>query len=167
MDLAGEKATVSGSTRRVMEGGRADPRLLPRGADGRVLCRWCSHAVPRGRRTFCSAACVHGWRLRTSPAYLRQQVLARDRGICARCTVDTLAAHRLIRSSRGIRRQQLLAVWDLSTLRRKSLWDADHIVPVVEGGGECSLENLRTLCLHCHRVLTAQLRARLRQGRKA
>jgi 5-methylcytosine-specific restriction endonuclease McrA len=45
---------------------------------------------------------------------------------------------------------------------RKSLWDADHIVPVAEGGGECDLSNLRTLCLKCHRVRTAELRERLR-----
>jgi 5-methylcytosine-specific restriction endonuclease McrA len=31
---------------------------------------------------------------------------------------------------------------------------------VVEGGGECDLENIRTLCLKCHRAVTAQLRAR-------
>ena len=29
-------------------------------------------------------------------------------------------------------------------------WQADHIVPVAEGGGECSLANLRTLCTPCH-----------------
>jgi hypothetical protein len=33
-------------------------------------------------------------------------------------------------------------------------------VPVVEGGGECDLQNLRTLCLICHRQQTAALRAR-------
>jgi hypothetical protein len=31
---------------------------------------------------------------------------------------------------------------------------------VVEGGGECDLENIRTLCLRCHRAATAELRAR-------
>ncbi len=25
-------------------------------------------------------------------------------------------------------------------------WEVDHVVPVVEGGGECGLDNLRTLC---------------------
>jgi 5-methylcytosine-specific restriction enzyme A len=40
------------------------------------------------------------------------------------------------------------------------LWDADHIVPVVEGGGECDLANLQTLCLKCHRERTAALRKR-------
>jgi 5-methylcytosine-specific restriction endonuclease McrA len=31
---------------------------------------------------------------------------------------------------------------------------------VVEGGGECDPENIRTLCLKCHRAATARLRAK-------
>ncbi len=150
-----------GSTRRTMPGGRASAKDLQRGSEGRAACRWCAMEVPRGRRTFCSDTCVHHWRLRTSPAYLRASVLKRDKGICARCTVDTLAAYRLLRRARGERRWQLLGLWGLNRLDRKSLWDADHILPVAEGGGECDLGNLRTLCLHCHRMVTAALRARL------
>ena len=48
---------------------------------------------------------------------------------------------------------------------RKSLWDADHILPVTEGGGECDLDNIRTLCLRCHRAATAQLRERIRRAK--
>lgn len=171
MNFAMDERRLSGAPRsnhRTMPGGRADLSRLPRGIEGRALCRWCATELPKGRRrTFCSMPCVHAWRLRTSPSYLRQQVLARDRGICARCTVDTLAAHRLLRKARGARRQKLLGMWGLSKLDRKSLWDADHILPVVEGGGECDLENLRTLCLHCHRVVTAALRARRQAARAA
>ena len=152
---------------RTLPGGKAVVSQLPRGAAGRVLCRWCAVEIPRGRRTFCTDACVHQWRLRTSPAYLRDCVLERDRGICARCTVDTVAAYWLLRKARGRRRQELFAVWGIRTLTRRSLWDADHIVPVAEGGGACDLSNLRTLCLHCHRVVTAELRARLRAGKHA
>jgi 5-methylcytosine-specific restriction endonuclease McrA len=35
-------------------------------------------------------------------------------------------------------------------------WEADHIVERVRGGNN-KLENLRTLCLRCHRVETARL----------
>ncbi|RRA49170.1 HNH endonuclease [Acidipila sp. EB88] len=150
-----------------MPGGRVKPRLLPQGANGRTLCRWCSLEVPSRRRTFCSDDCVHQWRLRSSPAYLRAAVLERDKGICARCTVDTLAAYRLIKRARGTRQQELLATWGLRGLERKSLWDADHVLPVAEGGGECDLSNLRTLCVHCHRVVTAALRLRLAEARAA
>ena len=29
-------------------------------------------------------------------------------------------------------------------------WEADHILPVEEGGGESDLSNLQTLCVPCH-----------------
>lgn len=45
-------------------------------------------------------------------------------------------------------------------------WEADHIVPVVEGGGQCGLENYRTLCLACHREQTAALAARRAAARR-
>lgn len=41
-----------------------------------------------------------------------------------------------------------------------SLWEADHIKPVVEGGGGCGLENYRTLCRPCHVEVTRELRRR-------
>ena len=34
------------------------------------------------------------------------------------------------------------------------LWDADHIIPVKNGGGCCGLDNLRTLCIPCHKNIT-------------
>ncbi len=40
------------------------------------------------------------------------------------------------------------------------------MVAVVEGGGECDLENYRTLCVPCHREVTADLRERLRASRR-
>jgi 5-methylcytosine-specific restriction protein A len=148
-----------------MDGGRAVAYSLPKGPAGRALCRWCEQEVGKGRRTFCSDTCVHAWRLRSNPGYLRTAVLQRDRGICARCTVDTVDAYALLKRSRGSRRAELLTIWGLTALTRKSLWDADHILPVVEGGGECDLDNLRTLCVHCHRVATGELRKRLQAKR--
>lgn len=47
----------------------------------------------------------------------------------------------------------------------RTLWEADHILPVVEGGGGAGLSNLRTLCRCCHRKATAELAAR-RAARK-
>ncbi len=44
-------------------------------------------------------------------------------------------------------------------------WDADHIVPVIDGGGECGLDNYRTLCIPCHKRETAALRKRMAQRR--
>lgn len=144
-----------------MPGGFADRATLERGVNGRPLCRWCNLEIPPRRFTFCSDWCVHEWRLRTDPGYLREQVFERDGGICALCRTDTRAAYIDLKRSRGTHRQRLLARWNLKRVSRKTLWDADHIVPVVEGGGECDLANLRTLCLICHRRETLALRARL------
>jgi 5-methylcytosine-specific restriction enzyme A len=154
------------SFERAMQGGRAVRDELPTGETGRCLCRWCALEVPRGRFTFCSDWCVHEWRLRSNPGYLREQVLRRDKGICSDCGIDTLSAYRQIRKARGSRRSELLARWGLKRATRRSLWDADHILPVAEGGGECELANLRTLCLLCHRKATAELRLRLRKRGK-
>ena len=150
------------STQRTMPGGRAICSELSRGATGRALCRWCSVEVPRGRRTFCSDWCVHEWRLRTDPGYLRRQVFARDRGHCVICRIDAVEAFRRLRRARGSGRKTMLHYWGMKSITRKSLWDADHILPVCEGGGECDLANIRTLCLACHRDVTDALRRRLR-----
>ncbi len=98
--------------------------------------------------------------MRSDPGYLREKVLERDRGICAGCGIDCLHAERQLKRLRGSARLKALLDWGLRAGSRKSLWDADHIVPVVEGGGECDLENIRTLCLKCHRAATAELRKR-------
>lgn len=65
----------------------------PRGPNGRLLCRWCQVEVPKGRRTFCSDSCVHEWSLRSNPAYLREMVFRRDRGVCAECSRDCEALY--------------------------------------------------------------------------
>lgn len=152
------------STSRTMPGGFADRDSLARGPNGRPLCRWCNLEVPPRRFTFCSEYCVHEWRLRTDPGYLREQVFARDRGVCALCAVDTIAAFAELKRSRGVHRLRLLERWGLKRFSRHSLWDADHILPVIEGGGECDLENIRTLCLRCHREQTVALQRRRSRG---
>jgi 5-methylcytosine-specific restriction endonuclease McrA len=102
--------------------------------------------------------------MRTDPGYLRDQVFARDRGRCAACSIDTVAAYNVLKRSRGAARAAGLSLYGMKTITsRRSLWDADHILPVAEGGGQCDLDNLRTLCLLCHREATRELRARLRR----
>src|SRR5436309_4891991 len=139
-----------------MPGGRVYQTVLERGENGRGLCRWCNLEVPVGRRTFCSDWCVEEWRLRTNPGYLRERVFERDRGICAICGLDCVTALNHLKRLRGTARLRARQDWKLGI--RKSLWDADHITPVAEGGGECDLSNIRTLCLRCHRACTAELR---------
>jgi 5-methylcytosine-specific restriction endonuclease McrA len=100
--------------------------------------------------------------LRTSPSYLRSEVLKRDQGICAICGLDTLAIEaeltRLYWESHktwpcGKEMERFKKSLGISKTR-KSLWDADHILPVHQGGGECGLENMQTLCIWCHKKKT-------------
>lgn len=44
--------------------------------------------------------------------------------------------------------------------RGGDLYEIDHIVPVVEGGGLCELSNYRLLCLPCHKEESRKLKAR-------
>ncbi len=155
-------------TRILAEAGRVHHRPdLRRGPAGLPLCRWCDlEILARRRRTFCSDFCVHQWRLRSDPGYLRDQVFARDRGRCAVCAADTIAIFAALKRARGSAREEGLRVYGMRSMSsRRSLWDADHIVPVAEGGGQCDLDNIRTLCLLCHREETARLRKRLRAAR--
>ena len=92
---------------------------------------------------------MHAWKLRTDPGYLRGQVFARDKGVCALCGINTEALRMEKRKLDWAARRKFEKEWG----RRRSLWDADHIVPVSEGGGECDLSNMRTLCLKCHRAI--------------
>ena len=39
----------------------------------------------------------------------------------------------------------------------QGLWEADHIVPVAEGGGLCDLSGYQTLCIPCHRKKSAAM----------
>ncbi|HTI38530.1 MAG TPA: HNH endonuclease [Vicinamibacterales bacterium] len=123
---------------------------------GQPICRWCRNviAAPR-RRTFCSDACVHEWRVRSSPSYVRGEVWKRDRGICGRCGFnlkEAESAWRRTRPPKPARAER--RKWRAARPR----WEADHILPVADGGGECGLENYRLLCRACHVVVTAQWR---------
>lgn len=145
-------------------GGWADPKELPLGPGGRPLCRRCQLEIPRGsgRRTFCSEACVTEWKTRTQPEFAAERVHARDKGVCVTCARDCDALFRKIRVTKWARRKRRMAELGLPAylLRRKRYWEVDHIRAVVDGGGSCGLENLRTLCWECHRKVTRELQVR-------
>lgn len=150
---------------------KLDGRSRPARKDetGTWRCRWCEGPCPGRKRSFCSEECVHQWRLRTDTMYLRAQVFARDRGVCAVCSCDTEALMAKLRALRLHRRSEFYARIKACGIPEHrvygSLWDADHVVPVSEGGGECDLSNIRTLCIPCHADATADL-ARRRARRK-
>ena len=149
-----------------------DASLLPKTEDGFPCCRWCMKAVHPPRRTLCSKECEHELKLRISGKYLRGCVYKRDHAICALCNIDTKKIAQIAISLVGEERENYLKSYNIS-LKRKifvkkfggSLWDADHIIPVKDGGGCSSLENMRTLCIPCHKIVTAQTGTRKKKDK--
>lgn len=45
-------------------------------------------------------------------------------------------------------------------------WQADHIIPVSEGGGGCDITGYQTMCLECHKVKTKEMRGRQARERR-
>lgn len=148
--------------------------------DGKPLCRWCGGAVAPPRRSWCGDECVHQYNLRTSGSYLRAQVFKRDRGVCAECGCDTKRLEVVIWAAE-ISYQELCCergpvygwaradIWravfsPLGFNQDTSLWEADHVVEVVNKG-ETSLENIQTLCVPCHKAKTKRMHAELKEAR--
>lgn len=138
---------------------------------GRPFC-WCGcgREVFAPRLRYATKQCRDKFKLRSDPSYLRQQVWLRDKGICAECGRDTVAQWDRLTELKYEERLRVAAMYCIPKhrLRKGELWDVDHIVPVVQGGGEAGLDNLQTLCLSCHREKTtaaAQSKTHLRRVR--
>jgi len=167
--------------------GRApyDGEIIRRRAAGETLrkCRWCgTEDLPATRRSWCSQACVDEYNVRRSGSEARRLVRERDHGVCAECGLDCAVLARILRRAatamkryhRALLLDSGISAWSPSGhiysalglsqrgfLPEQSLWEADHIVPVVEGGGACGLDGYRTLCRPCHLEATARLRRRM------
>ncbi|KAK7852707.1 dna annealing helicase and endonuclease zranb3 [Quercus suber] len=127
---------------------------------------------------FCNLGCYEEYRLRTSNQSIRQGLFEIEHGVCTHCQLD---CHKLVKHIRPLslaRRQEYIEKVAPNVARRKNLldklvndpnegnaWHADHIVPVYRGGGECRLENMRTLCVACHSEVTAAQCAERRSTR--
>lgn len=113
---------------------------------------------------------------RTSPAYMRMVLFKRDKGVCALCGVDTVRLQQEFEDLRktlkyqpqwNAKKDEFLKAHGIPASRAVGdWWDADHIVPVVEGGGECGSAGFRTLCIPCHQKVTKELHGRLAAGRR-
>lgn len=141
-------------------------------ANGKRPCRGCGAELPKGRSRWCSSACSDKHYMALS-SYARSHVYQRDRGVCAICGCDSTFLGRM---SWVMRRREdrhgfvlLLAAWGHKDFgygwHVPSAWEADHIVPLVEGGTN-DLSNYRTLCVACHKAETAALAARRAARRK-
>lgn len=111
-------------------------------------------------------------------------VWERDKGVCSLCGVDTKAQATELNKEYEItgftglptdsarRRQFLVRLRALHiplsrwNMQSTGCWDMDHTTPVIEGGGSCGLDNLRTLCLRCHWQQTRRLKQRRSRRKK-
>ena len=124
----------------------------PRGA-----CRWCGDPIlyedgpkrgePNRRRRW-HPACVDRYN-ESDPREARRRVRKRDRGRCAVCGLDTVKLRRSIRGKGTFKKTR-----ELGFKPRKSFWELDHVVPLIDGGGH-DLANLQTLCSPCHQRKTS------------
>ncbi|XP_057791867.1 uncharacterized protein LOC131008825 isoform X2 [Salvia miltiorrhiza] len=128
---------------------------------------------------FCSLDCFEEYRSRTSNKFLREALFKIEHGICTNCQLD---CHRLVKDLRVLpvekREAHIKNVAPNISKHKKMLaklvqdpiegnaWHADHIIPVYKGGGECKLENMRTLCIACHADVTTAQCAERRIARK-
>lgn len=105
--------------------------------------------------------------------FLRKMVYQRDGSVCSNCGCEAeltqrvfqhaLAHLRFFEGARAFFLWQKLVVLAGFQPGQPSWWQADHILPLSEGGLD-TLQNLRTLCLPCHRQETSQLKKRLAKG---
>ena len=123
----------------------------------RGRCRWCGEAIlhesgPKkgevNRRRRWHPPCVDAYNA-SDPRELRRRIRKRDRAICAHCRLDTNALRRQVRG-----RGRARALREKGFVPRRSLWELDHIVPLIDGGSH-ELDNLQTLCKPCHKKKTA------------
>jgi 5-methylcytosine-specific restriction endonuclease McrA len=125
---------------------------------------------------------VHAWKIKSDVKYLRKFVYQRDLGMCASCGIDTRYV-RIELEDAAKKSMVASGVWYwldnpiyLEVCRKyhltpkqsmNTLWNADHKLEVADGGGECDLSNIQTLCLNCHHKKSAATAARRRAAKVA
>lgn len=135
-------------------------------------CRVCGEPCPTRRHRW-HDTCVTAYNALASGQGFRTAVWDRDHGRCALCPADAPPQPRY-NGQRCTGCERFLppgsgSCWECSPLRLRTTigsqattapplipvgWDADHIVPLVDGGPN-TLANAQTLCLPHHRAKTA------------
>ncbi len=92
-----------------------------------VYCRGPLPADCNKSRRWCSAECVHQYRLRAQSGYLRDHVHQRDHGICALCGFDTDFFSRVIGRLRERSYQECLELWrEASDQACREVWPVEN-----------------------------------------
>ncbi|XP_016061742.1 PREDICTED: DNA annealing helicase and endonuclease ZRANB3 [Miniopterus natalensis] len=145
--------------------------------EGNPLCLRCQQPTCQTKQEckasawdsrFCSLKCQEEFWIRSNNSYLRAKVFEIEHGVCQLCKLNAQELFLRLRDAPKSQRKSLLDVTWTSKLPLEQLnemirapgeghfWQVDHIKPVFSGGGQCSLDNLQTLCTVCHRERTAR-----------
>ncbi|XP_032817921.2 DNA annealing helicase and endonuclease ZRANB3 isoform X2 [Petromyzon marinus] len=124
---------------------------------------------------FCSRACQEDFNLRSYNSCVRGAVRDAEHGVCRACGLDAQELFSRVRGTPRPQRKALLEATVMAVLsveqlnemirepRAGQFWQADHIQPVWNGGGQCHLDNLQTLCTVCHEKKTNKQEVERRQ----
>jgi hypothetical protein len=143
------------------------------------------------RDLFCSLDCYDKASLCSNGTYARRKLRDIEKGVCQMCGLDCV---KLVVALRAVKvppgkdreaamkeRSDILSRYSEKFLLRGfkvvrerlltqpiegNAWQADHILAVFEGGGCSGLGNLRTLCVCCHKEVTAQQAKARAQGKR-
>nr|KAF6354160.1 zinc finger RANBP2-type containing 3 [Pipistrellus kuhlii] len=145
--------------------------------EGNPLCLRCQQPTGQTKQEckvnawdsrFCSLNCQEEFWIRSNNSYLRAKVFEIEHGVCQQCHLNAQELFLRLRDAPKSQRKSLLGVTWTAKLPLEQLnemvrapgeghfWQVDHIRPVFGGGGQCSLDNLQTLCTVCHRERTAR-----------
>lgn len=145
--------------------------------EGNPLCLHCQQPTFQTKQEckanawdsrFCSLKCQEEFWIRSNNSYVRAKVFETEHGVCQLCNVNAQELFLCLRDAPKSHRKNLLdAAWtsklpleQLNEMIRNPkeghFWQVDHIKPVYKGGGQCTLDNLQTLCTVCHKERTAR-----------
>ncbi|XP_067598196.1 DNA annealing helicase and endonuclease ZRANB3 isoform X6 [Pseudorca crassidens] len=145
--------------------------------EGNPLCLRCQQPTCHSKQEhkanawdsrFCSLKCQEEFWIRSNNSYLRAKVFEIEHGVCQLCNLNAQELFLRLRDAPKSQRKNLLDLTWTSKLPLEQLnemirnpgeghfWQVDHIKPVSGGGGQCSLDNLQTLCTICHKERTAR-----------
>ncbi|MCZ6507733.1 MAG: hypothetical protein O7A04_06775 [Acidobacteria bacterium] len=155
-----------------------------RDGQGKPICSYCGKPLAGRARRYCSDACKVETYVRAGvTAEIRHQLTKRDAEICAVCDLDCRQLESDLYSlesgawswnedvtelnavARAIQKRGNRRLVQLGFNEGISLWQAAHVLAVVEGGGECGIEGYITLCVPCHKRDTAELARRMAVAR--
>ena len=134
------------------------------------------------REFFCNhpRKCFSQFQLKTGS--LRDLVFEVERGVCQSCGVNAHALYEHVKrlSSKTDKKEALLSAGKFKNLTEHRLskllrvritegefWEVNHKIAVSEGGGECDISNLETLCVPCHLQITREQQVKRSHKRKS